>query len=49
MLCLPSCVDAVIAALCAAHPYEEPAWDLCDVKAPADSGESKSRSVRKQG
>ncbi|MEE4278055.1 MAG: YqfO family protein [Halieaceae bacterium] len=34
MLCSPDKADAVIAALCEAHPYEEPAWDLGDVRAP---------------
>ena len=34
MLCSERCADAVLAALCDAHPYEEPAWDLVEVRAP---------------
>lgn len=28
MVCNSECVRAVVAAMIAAHPYEEPAWDL---------------------
>lgn len=28
MVCSGDCVRAVVAAMIAAHPYEEPAWDL---------------------
>ena len=28
MLCAPECLDAVIAAMRAAHPYEEPAYSI---------------------
>ena len=34
MLCSDELAEAVVVALCAAHPYEEPAWDLTDVVAP---------------
>ncbi len=34
MLCEDEHSKAVIEALCAAHPYEEPAWDLTTVEAP---------------
>lgn len=34
MLCDPALVDAVLEALQASHPYEEPAWDLTEVRAP---------------
>ncbi|MEL7043421.1 MAG: YqfO family protein [Pseudomonadota bacterium] len=34
MLCADEHSDAVIVALRAAHPYEEPAWDLTSVEAP---------------
>jgi hypothetical protein len=32
MLCEDHCLDAVIAALIAAHPYEEPAWSAWPVR-----------------
>lgn len=28
MVCEDNCIDAVVAALREAHPYEEPAWDV---------------------
>lgn len=28
MVCAANCARAVVAAMIAAHPYEEPAWDL---------------------
>jgi len=34
MLCLETEIEAVLAALEAAHPYEEPAWDVTVVRAP---------------
>ena len=34
MLCSPATLDAALAALRAAHPYEEPAWDVAEVLAP---------------
>ena len=36
MLCEDALADAVVAALRGAHPYEEPAWDLTDVRAPGE-------------
>ena len=33
MICEDACVDAVTAALRAAHPYEEPAFDYVDIQA----------------
>lgn len=30
MVCQPRCIRAAIAALKAAHPYEEPAWDVVE-------------------
>ena len=31
MVCAPDAVRAVVQALIAAHPYEEPAWDLVEL------------------
>ena len=31
MVCDDACVRAVVQAMTAAHPYEEPAWDLVQV------------------
>ena len=42
MLCPDAAAEAVIAALCAAHPYEEPAWDLTEVRAPRGAVEAPS-------
>jgi len=39
MLCPDAVAERVIAALCDAHPYEEPAWDLTQVRAPHDGVE----------
>lgn len=36
MLCREEIIDAVLAALHDAHPYEEPAWDVTAVRAPGD-------------
>jgi hypothetical protein len=36
MLCAERFIDAVLAALREAHPYEEPAWDVTAVRAPGD-------------
>lgn len=45
MLCPDGCADAVVSALCDAHPYEEAAWDLTDVRAPgSESAAGAARS-----
>jgi hypothetical protein len=45
MLCPDGCADAVVAALVEAHPYEEAAWDLTDVRAPgSESAAGAARS-----
>ncbi|MFV8816932.1 NGG1p interacting factor NIF3 [Haliea sp. E17] len=42
MVCDDSAVRAVVAALCAAHPYEEPAWDLVEIIASLEELEARS-------
>ena len=37
MLCPPIHIEQVLAALRQVHPYEEPAWDVTEVRAPGDA------------